>query len=281
MSHLGWFSYIKWRFRIRACKRELESRSPIGKAHGLDAPLIVSLTSYPPRFSKLHLTLLCLLKQTVTADETILWIAFDDMDLLTPEILELQKHGLTIRACDDIRSYKKLVHALDEDPDRFIVTADDDCYYAANWLEQLVCVSKHTPTSVISHRAHRVRYNSDGNMQPYENWKKNIHGPDEGPYIFATGVGGILYPPHALDARATRQAVFSKVCPDADDVWFYWMARLKGTCVRHVGPKTRVLEWEGTQDVSLRSINHGEVSNNGNDRAISAMTAEFGPPRAP
>lgn len=280
MSDPGWFTYLKWQFRIRACQRELASRAVTPKAHGMNAPLVVSLTSYPPRFPKLHLTLQCLLKQTVVADETVLWIAFDHMDLLTPEVLKLQENGLTIRACEDIRSYKKLIHALNEDPDRYIVTADDDCYYPANWLEQLVDASNSSPRSIISHRAHYMLFHSNGNLHSYENWKKNIDKPHEGPDIFATGVGGILYPPHSLDVRVTDQELFTKICPHADDVWFHWMARLKGTCVRHVGPKTRVLEWAGTQDVSLRSINRGNLSENGNDRAIAAMKAEFGLPNS-
>lgn len=278
MTQKSWFAHLKWRHRIRSCKQELSTRQVSAQSHGLDAPLVVSLTSFPPRFPQLHLTLQCLLKQSISADETILWIAHQDMAELTPEILTLQEEGLTIRACDDLRSYKKLIPALVEDPNRYIVTADDDCYYSANWLEGLVKAHNESPDAVVSHRAHRVVLNAAGGFTSYERWTKNIGEPAEGPEIFATGVGGILYPPHALDDRATDIALFQKVCPNADDVWFYWMAQMNGRSVRHVGPKTRVLEWAGTQDVSLRSINHGREAENGNDRAIAAMVAEFGIP---
>ncbi len=279
MSQKSWFAHLKWLYRIRACKQELSGREVAAQPHGLDAPLVVSLTSFSPRFPQLHLTLQCLLKQSIAADETILWIAHQDMAQLTQEILSLQDAGLTIRACDDTRSYKKLVPALVEDPNRYLVTADDDCYYRADWLEGLVNSSKDSPKAVVSHRAHRMVLKADGSCAPYERWTKNIDQLAEGPEVFATGVGGVLYPPHALDARATDSELFQKICPNADDVWFYWMARLNDRYVRHVGPKTRILEWAGTQDVSLRSINHGPEADNGNDRAIAAMIAEFGLPK--
>ena len=51
---------------IAALAAERRWRSPIApKPHGLPGPLIVSLTSYGPRLASLHLTLKCLLRQSV------------------------------------------------------------------------------------------------------------------------------------------------------------------------------------------------------------------------
>lgn len=50
------------------------------KRHGLSVPLIVSLTSYSLRFKKLHLTLKCLLNQSIEPDKIILWISYDDKE---------------------------------------------------------------------------------------------------------------------------------------------------------------------------------------------------------
>ena len=91
-----------------------------GKPHGLDRPLIVSLTSYPARYKILPLTLKCLLSQTVRPDEVVLWIAHEDRDLLTKEITSLQRFGLTIRFCSDLRSFKKIIPALRTYPDCYI-----------------------------------------------------------------------------------------------------------------------------------------------------------------
>jgi len=85
---------------------------PAAKPHGLQSPLIISLTSYPARFSKLPLTLKCLLSQNMAADRIILWIAHQDKSALTPAILELQNAGLEIEYCDNLRSYKKIIPTL-------------------------------------------------------------------------------------------------------------------------------------------------------------------------
>ncbi len=83
-----------------------------GRPHGLPGELIVSLTSYPPRFRTLDLTLRCLLTQTVRPDRVILWIAEADMAKLPPAVVALVEYGLDIRACKDTRSYKKIIPAL-------------------------------------------------------------------------------------------------------------------------------------------------------------------------
>ena len=48
------------------------------RPHGLATELIVSLTSYPPRFAVLAKTLRSLIDQRVKPDRLVLWIAHDD-----------------------------------------------------------------------------------------------------------------------------------------------------------------------------------------------------------
>ena len=69
---------------LRNALREL-SRFPQhagAPRHRLPSELIVSLTSYPPRFKTLHLTIKSLLDQTVRPDRIILWIGRGAMDLI-------------------------------------------------------------------------------------------------------------------------------------------------------------------------------------------------------
>ena len=47
--------------RIRAAEAEILARDIRPRPHGLPGPLIISLTSYPARFSSLHLVLRALL----------------------------------------------------------------------------------------------------------------------------------------------------------------------------------------------------------------------------
>lgn len=265
-----WFRGLKYRRRVKANLAELSQRAIKPRAHGLDRPLVVSLTSYPPRFAQLALAIRCLLSQSVAPDAVVLWVAEADLDVVPEDVRALENQGLTICGCDDLKSYKKLVPALMEEPDRYIVTADDDVYFGPHWLEDLVKAAHAFPGRVIGHRAHRIQYRGE-QIGPYSSWKKNIDGAVEGRDVFATGVGGILYPPHVLHPMATDHSLFLDLCPSADDIWFYWMTRHNQRLVRHVGPKTRVIEWPGSQHVSLRAVNHGAGDTSGNDQALTRL----------
>lgn len=269
-----WFRDLKRRLRIARAMREIDRRRVIPRPHGLETRLIVSVTSFPPRFSMLRPTLNALLRQSVAADHVQLWIAEADLGDLPDEVRRLEAEGLEIRACADLRSYKKFVPAMRANPEATVVTADDDMYYGPDWLSDLVALA--APGRVVAHRAHRVTWRGAA-LAPYSDWDKNISGALEGPDIFATGVGGVLYPPGALHSDATREDLFTRLCPGADDIWMWWMARMAGTVVRHVGPPVRIVEWPGSQAQSLRSVNHGTAA--GNDRAIAAMTAHYGVPK--
>ena len=101
IAELGWRA-------IDGSAYALAARQPIvrGARHRLDREVVVSLTSFPPRFSTLHLTLRTLLNQSVSPDRIVLWIAHQDMALLPRKVLALQTQGIEIRPCDDLRSFK-------------------------------------------------------------------------------------------------------------------------------------------------------------------------------
>lgn len=245
------------------------------KPHGLPSPLIVSLTSYPARFSKLPLTLKCLLSQSMAADRVILWIARQDKNALTPAILDLQRSGLEISYCDDLRSYKKVIPTLRNNPDSFIVTADDDLYYWPTWLEELVSGYQMGANDVICHRAHRICLGAEGLPLPYEKWEINIQWVDASPLNFQTGVGGVLYPPNAFHADVLNDQMFMKLCPQADDVWLYWMMRLNGMMARKTPVSRAICCWAGTQQTALF---HNNVAGGGNSEQITAMIQAYGFP---
>jgi hypothetical protein len=244
------------------------------RRHPLPGRLIVSVTSHPRRFPTLQWTLKCLLSQSVAVDQVILWIATEDAADLTSEILRLQEDGLTIKLCQDLGSYTKIIPALMEYPDAYIVTADDDIYYGPMWLEELVAHER-ARTEVLCHRAHRIRIASDGMPLPYQHWEIETRCKEPSALIFPTGCGGVLYPPGALHRDAVDAAVFRQICPSADDVWLYWMMRRNGMVARRIGSRRLLPTWRGTQRVGLWQINSVE---GGNDRCVKAMIARFGFP---
>ncbi|WP_378941460.1 glycosyltransferase family 2 protein [Paracoccus sp. R86501] len=266
------FRQFKHRRRIARALAEIRARPQgHGRPHGLPSELIVSLTSYAARFGTLEHTLQAITRQTVQPDRVILWLDEGDRDALPDAIRQMP--AVQVAFCPDWRSYKKIVPTLLDHPDAHVVTADDDVYYPADWLEGLV-TAVHDGARIACHRAHRVVM-SGAAPAPYDDWQHNITAPEELPLVFQTGVSGVIYAPGSLHRDVTRDDLFTRLAPSADDVWLYWMARLAGSQPRKIGPKARILEWEGSQTTNLR---HDNRQGSGNDRAIAALMGHYGWP---
>lgn len=286
---IGWLKYIKTCFvkmqlkllaRICLCLTLVKWRSFCpGKPHGLPGELIVSLTSYPKRFATLHLTLKCMLMQSVAPDHLILWISHGDREKLTSDILGLQAYGLKIKYCEDIGSYKKIIYTLQDMPNSYIVPADDDLYYWPTWLEELVTCWSGDPKEVVCHRAHLITYGADGLPQPYAKWGYEGGLKETSTLNFPTTGFGALYPPGAFHSDVLNVEKLTKLCPKADDVWLYWMMRLNGVRALKIGTgKKKVTEWPGTQSVA--SLYHYNYYEGGNDKQINMLIREYGFPDA-
>ncbi len=271
----GW--QARWR-RLRA-DRALRRFPTVSapRPHRLNAQLIVSLTSYPARYPTLAMTLKSLLDQTVAADRTILWIAHDDFATLPEAVIKLVAAGLDIRRCDDLRSYKKLIPALDAYPDAYIVTADDDVYYAPAWLEGLVTAAAGGGRNVVAGRVHLMRCDARGLAVPYATWElatSHRTPPSADTRLFPTGVGGILYPPGTFTADVFDRALFERLCPAGDDIWFFWMARRNGMGQIPAARPFHLIDWPSSQESALYLEN---LYGNRNDLQITAMEQHFGP----
>jgi hypothetical protein len=247
-----------------------------GRAHGLPSPLIISLTSYPPRFASLALTLKCLLTQSIAPNRIILWIAKDDICSLPEAVLALRAHGLEIASTSDLRSFKKLTPAVSRFPAAFIATADDDVYYPSTWLAELVAGYRPDRCEVPAQRVHRIVRNGEGAPAPYLFWELDIEAGPASPLNMATGVGGVLYPPGSLHPDVTDASLFMRLCPTNDDLWFYFMIRRAGWQVRKVGTRRLYLPWPRSQRVALQHENVGPQGCN--DAQFARLIAEFGSP---
>ncbi len=240
--------------------------------HTLNGPLIISLTSYPPRFPTLALTLKSLLTQSIAPDKTILWISHADMAQLPASVTALQSHGLEIRPTDDLRSYKKIIPLLEETQDAYICTADDDVYYRKHWLAELTASA--APGKITAHRAHEIKPHSSGAYAPYSDWHFDTPARTSSPHLFPTGAGGVLYPPHAFPPEVLNRESFMRLCPQGDDIWLYWMGRKANNAYQTIGKRRDLITWSGSQDVAL----HNDNLNSGNDTQINAIAAEYGYP---
>jgi len=256
---------IRWRWQ-----RQHEARP-----HGLPARLIVSLTSHEPRFATLHLSLRCLLDQTVRPDAVILWVSEAAMARLPPNVVSLRDNGLIIAAKPDIGPYGKIIPALENEPAAYIVTADDDAYYHRGWLEELVDAVRPGEGEVICHRAHRIELGNDRLPLPYDRWDVNLRKPEASRLVFPTGVGGVLFPPGIFHPDVLNRDLYASLCPTADDLWLYWMALRQDVTFRKIGRRRTVPLWPHSQRVSLHQIN---VLNGGNDRQMAKLIEWFGFP---
>jgi hypothetical protein len=245
------------------------------RPHRLPGVLVVSLTSYPPRFGTLALTLRSLLRQRIKPDHLILWIASGDFPLLPLSVIGLQAYGLKIRLTEDLKSYKKIIPALDQFPEAFIATADDDLFYWPSWLEELAAGVEPLARVIPCHRAHEIVIDELGRYRPYRQWVQDTPMRGKSFALFPTGMGGILYPPGVLHHTPEDREGASKFCPSGDDIWLYWMARRNGATYKTVG-RYRVMEpWPGSQD---RALWHHNVLEDANDLQIVKMAQCYGYP---
>lgn len=243
-------------------------------SHTLNAPLIVSLTSYPPRFEKLHLTLKTLLTQSIWPDKIILWVSYEDYEFVPEKVKSIEANfsHFTIKKCGDTKSYKKLIPCLEENPNSYIVTADDDTYYPRTWLETLV-KNKHSIESIVAHRTHKIKI-KNGKILPYKTWD-SYKISEFSEMLFPTGCAGVLYPPNCFHSDVTNKHNFLKLCPTADDIWFFWMAKLKGTNIINTGSNINLVTWRGSHTGGLAEQN---VENYKNDFYISELVKKYGNP---
>ncbi|MGI5308255.1 hypothetical protein [Rheinheimera sp. WS51] len=245
--------------------------------HPLGGELMVNLTSYPPRFPTLHLTLQSLLLQDTQADKLILWLYKADYDQLPPEVLGLVQHGLSIELVEqDIKSYKKLIPALQRYPRAYHVTADDDIYYRPDWLAELLAGYRGNEREVVCLRAHYITLDDSGNIQPYRYWqaKTEQRGPDN--RLFFTSGAGALFPPGALHPDVTLNKKFLQYSPHGDDIWLYWMATLNKCIIHRTGHNKKLIVWKQSKNITLWQLN--KQPDSGNDFQINNMLKAYGQP---
>lgn len=238
--------------------------------------VIVSLTSYPARISKLHLCIESLLRQSLPADQVILWLAEEQFaDRQLPEKLtRLTKQGLEIRFCEDLRSYKKIFYTAQEFGNCPIVTADDDTLYPEDWLSRLVSAAREYPDCVVCYRAHKMTLDSAGRPLPYQEWEglsPDFKGPSG--LLVAVGVGGVCYPPHFFASVVFDYGIIKELAPSADDLWLKVIGLQGG--YRTVKVAENSIEWFTIRQSQKTSLMQGNVGASRNDAALRKLMDHY------
>ena len=184
--------------------------------------VVLSLTSYLPRFPTLSLCLSRVFSQTAKPDKIILYLDKDVSPGQLPiQVLSFQERGLEIKFTPYcLKSHAKYFFAMQEYPNSIIITVDDDAFYEHDWLENLIHSYQKHSQAVSASRVHRIRLAPDGRPAPYLEWQHECTDIREPSHeLLATGVGGILYPPGCFGREAFDQELLMRLSPYADDLW--------------------------------------------------------------
>lgn len=236
--------------------------------------LICSLTSFPSRIDEIWLSIETIFRQTIQADEIILWLAKEQfLDKQLPKsILSCIDKGLTIRwVRDDLRSHKKYYYALQEYENADIVLLDDDLYYPDKLLENLISMAHRHPETICATRIHKMTYKRDGSYNPYSKWIHNYnpcHENSSEDYFFTSGAGTLI-PTGLMPPDTFNQVVFKKICFFADDIWLNMQAKNAGIKIFSNNVYDKDLISIGkTQCEKLVATN---VINGGNDKQLNEV----------
>lgn len=280
VRHAGWvYENVRHRWLLKAsivrisrkklrCGLNPKPREP---------KVVVSMTSYPGRFPTLHIVLRRMLDQTVKPDKLILYLDDSVDPQRVPETIRaLEPFGLEIRfRPHDLKPHKKYLFAMLEHPDDIIITVDDDMIYPRNLIETLMASYFRHPDCISAIRAHRITFDENGMIKPYSQWEWAYRETDR-PSLsyFATGVGGVLYPPRCVPESAFDIPMIRRLSPNNDDIWLKFMQIQSGTrvviCGRDVLRKTHLID-----DMQSTALNADNVHGGANDQQIAAMMAHM------
>ncbi len=238
--------------------------------------VVVSLTSFPAAIMFARKAVLSILKGSVLPDRIVLYLTFSQFEnkRLPAELTALTEQYpiFEIRNYDnDIRSYRKLVPALNDFPDAVIVTIDDDVDYHPNMLAKLLEWHEKYPNVIWAHRAKRIALG-----KPYRKWHKYhwynflFKGARINFHTLQTGCGGVLYPPHSLRKELIDERLFTRIAPTTDDIWF-WAAAV----ANHVPVAAVPFGYNKPRDLGKPNSLALKMKNFklGTDRNVAAMNA--------
>jgi hypothetical protein len=188
-----------------------------------DEEVVVSMTSYGKRLNSVHMTIRSIFNQTYKPDKVVLYLGSDvSLEDLPESLINLKKYGLDIRCKqENIKSHKKYFYAVQEFPTSMIITIDDDLLYPPELIENLVKMHTRFPKAVVASRVHEIRIDDSGMLLPYRKWGWEVDATQDAPSFkyFATGCGGVLYPPKSLEPAMLDMNLIQKLALQADDLW--------------------------------------------------------------
>tara|TARA_B110000037_G_scaffold220120_1_gene286971 strand:+ start:104 stop:1003 length:900 start_codon:yes stop_codon:yes gene_type:complete len=197
--------------------------------------ITVSLTTFGKRIDDVYLAVESIAKQTLKPNRVILWLSKDEFfnKKLPITLANLEKRGLEIKYCRDLKSYNKIIPTIKECPNDLIITIDDDIIYNFDLIEILYKNYLNDPTIIYCGSAKIMKIN-DRRVFDYNSWQK-IEGKSDASLLnFALGFSGVLYFPGCFDDEVLNEQKLLELAPSADDVWLKAMSLINGVSVKSV-----------------------------------------------
>lgn len=192
--------------------------------------VIVSMTSYPARIRGAWVSLESLFRQNFRPFTLVLVLAeaqFPGKKLPLMIRLMIRKGLKILWVKEDNRSWDHLWPAYAAYPDASIISVDDDKVFPTDLVRVLVEASQRHPGTIIGSRGWEMRLEGQ-ELRFGEGWvRANLATPSHA--LFIPPGNGSLYPPNSLPQVAGDTQLMRDVCPRADDVWYWGMARIAGT----------------------------------------------------
>lgn len=244
-----------------------------------DVKVTMSMTSFPARINVVAKTLVPLMNQTVKPDRIVLCLSpqeFPKLEAQLPaELLAMREHGLQILWGENLRPHTKYLHTMKAYPDDIVITVDDDIVYETDLVERLMDSYRRHPQAISAMRAHLMTFDSLGDLLPYRSWVYQCSAFVDEPLmtLFATGVGGVLYPPHLMTYPDTLDVeIIKEISLNNDDIWLKVMQTLCNVPVVLAAPFEDLCVAEGTQTTGL---SYSNVRDGQNDKLMKAVLNRY------
>ena len=220
--------------------------------------VVVSMKSYPARIRHAWLAIESLFRQNRSGYIVVLVLVQSQFPggRLPRSITRLVKRGLTILWIqEDGKSFDHLWPAYSAYPKASIISVDDDKFFPPNLVSTLCNHSESAPGTIIGARGWEM-ITQDGRVKFGAGW---VRAGSQSPSLklFMPPGNGSLYPPGSLPKDTGDHDLRRTICPNADDVWYWAMARIAGVQSMCLGLPAHRPIWKQSKTPALADLDPG------------------------
>jgi len=216
--------------------------------------IILSMTTWPPRFAGAIMAMQILLYQRQEAGlenrvHPVLVLSEDEISESKNRreactlMQKMEEMGVeTIIDKGNIRSHKKLIPTLEKYPHNPILCVDDDNAQAPGWLRTFVSDHDSHPTDIIyAQGCSRISVRDNRIFETRDDFCMFLTKRGQVTTDIKPGSGAILYPPHTFtDKRFFDRNLFMHICPSDDETWQWAFVQIAMTTAFSAGDGSTV-----------------------------------------